>query len=89
MVPVDALHQFIQSRPHLVWYVRDLARLSEESVVEHVLNYGTWEDFRGLLCILGVRRTAEDFRKRADLKRTNYRPEIRNLFRLYFDRHAA
>jgi len=89
MAHADALHRFIQSRPHLVWYVRDLEHLSEGSIVEHVLNYGNWKDFRELIRILGTRRTAQDFRERADLPRTNYRPEIKNLFHLYFERHAA
>ncbi len=89
MMNAEKLHQFIRSRPHLVWYVRDLERLSEESIVEHVLNYGTWEDCRELMRILGVARTAEDFRKRAELKRTNYRPEIKNFFQLYFNKYVA
>ena len=89
MPHIDTLHQFIQSRPHLVWYVKDLRNLSEDSIVEHTLNYGDWEDFQKLVRILGIRQTAEDFRKRANLKRTNYRPEIKNFFRLYFDRHVA
>ncbi|MDP3957368.1 MAG: hypothetical protein Q8Q10_02605 [bacterium] len=89
MVPVDALHRFIQSRPHLVWYVKDLGNLSQGSIIEHTLNYGDWGDFQELIHILGVERTAEAFRKKAALQRTNYRPEIKNFFQLYFDRHAA
>lgn len=89
MVHADALHQFIRSRPHLVWYVRDLQNLSEESLVEHTLNYGTWADFQALVGILGVERTAKAFRKRAKNSRTNYRPEIKNLFQLYFNHYAA
>lgn len=89
MAHIDTLHRFIQSRPYLVWYVKDLQNLSEDSIVEHVLNYGNWEDVQELVHILGIRQAAEDFHKRADLKRTNYRPEIKNFFQLYFDRHAA
>lgn len=40
------IHQFIKERPYLVWYVKDLDNLSEESIVEHVLNYGDWNDVR-------------------------------------------
>lgn len=89
MAQIDLLHQFIQSRSHLVWYVKDLKHLSEDSIVEHVLNYGNWKDFQELVHILGVEQVARDFRKRSDMSRTNYRPEIKNFFRLYFDRHAA
>jgi hypothetical protein len=69
--------------------VKDLEHISEESIVEHTLNYGDWKDFQELIHILGVERVAQDFRCRSDLPRTNYRPEIKNLFQLYFDHHAA
>lgn len=89
MIHTDTLHQFIQSRPHLVWYVKDLKNLSEDSIIEHTLNYGNWEDCQALIRILGIDRTAETFRKRASLQRSNYRPEIKNFFQLYFNRYAA
>ncbi len=89
MAHSDTIHQFIQSRPYLVWYVKDLKYLSEDSIVEHTLNYGNWEDFCELVHILGIERIAQDFHRRADLPRTNYRPEIKNFFQLYFDRHAT
>lgn len=89
MVHIDTLHQFIQSRSHLVWYVKDLKNLSEDSIIEHVLNYGNWKDCQELIHILGIQRVAEDFRRRAVLPRTNYRPEIKNFFQLYFNRYAA
>ncbi len=89
MTQIDHLHQFIQSRPHLVWYVKDLENLSEDSIVEHTLNYGDWEDCQELIHIIGVKQAAKAFRKRADMKRSNYRPEIKNFFQLYFNRYAA
>lgn len=88
-MPARRLEQFIETRPHLVWYVRDLQNLSEESLVEHTLNYGTWVDFQELLHILGVKRMAEIFSAQTAKNRTNYRPEIKNLFQLYFKRYAA
>ena len=38
------IHEFIKRRPYLIWYVKDLDKLNEESIVEHVLNYGDWDD---------------------------------------------
>jgi len=38
----DAIHAFIKKRPYLIWYVKDLGKLSEASIVEHGLNYGGW-----------------------------------------------
>lgn len=80
--------QFIRSRPHLVWYVKDYEHLSEESLVEHVLNYGTWKDVQELIRVMGMTRMAGIFRERAFLKRSSYRPEISRYFDLYFKRYV-
>ena len=85
------IHQFIKKRPYLVWYVKDLTSLSEESIVEHILNYGDWDDVQEMIKILGMEKTAGIFRKRSApdrFGRQNYRPEIKNYFNLYFNRHA-
>ena len=36
--------EFIKKRPYLIWYTKNFDRLSEESIVEAVLNYGDFED---------------------------------------------
>ncbi len=84
-----ALNQFIQARPHLVWHVRDVKNLSESSIVEHTLNYGTWQDVQELFVIIGLAATAKVFSDQQEKSRSNYRPEIANYFRLYFSRYAA
>ncbi len=92
MTEKDALHQFISSRPHLVWYVKDLEHLSEDSIVEHVLNYGDWDDVQELIRILGIKEVARIFREKSKpspMGRTNYRPEVTRYFSLYFDAHHA
>jgi len=81
--------QFLEARPHLVWYVGDIENLSENSLVEHVLNYGTWQDVQELISILGMQHVAEIFQKQASATRSNYRPDMRHYFTLYFNRHAA
>ena len=83
-----ALRNFIKKRPYLIWYVRDLESLSEESIVEHTLNYGNWEDVQKLIEILGMKRVAKIFRKQARQKRCNYYPMMKNFFKLYFAKHA-
>lgn len=82
------LKEFVRARPHLVWYVAPSASLTEESVVEHVLNYGTWKDVQEVITLLGKDRVAQIFRSHETAKRNNYRPEIRNFFSLYFSRYA-
>ena len=57
------IHKFIKKRPYLVWYVKDLSKLSEESIVEHVLNYGNWDDVQKMIKILAIKKVA-DWRNR-------------------------
>jgi len=84
----DKLKNFIKSRQSLVWYVKNLEKLSPESLVEHTLNYGNWEDVQKLIAILGIEKVADIFRKQTRGKRINYRPEILNYFQLYFKKYA-
>ena len=86
------IHEFIKERPYLVWYVskENLDKLNEESIVEHVLNYGNWDDVQEMIKILGLKKTAEIFFKKSTpdkFGRQNYRPEIKNYFQLYFQKH--
>lgn len=88
---MDVIHKFIVKRPYLVWYVKDLSKLDEASIVEHVLNYGDWDDVQEMIKILGMQKTAEIFRKKSagdKFGRQNYRPEIKHYFNLYFNKHA-
>lgn len=82
------IHQFIEKRPYLVWYVKDVGKLSEESIVEHVLNYGDWDDVQEMIKILGMEKTAKIFQEKSEIPRSNYRPEIKNYFKLYFQKYA-
>jgi hypothetical protein len=82
---------FIKKRPYLIWYVKNYDALSDESIVEHTLNYGDWDDVQKLLSILGVKKTATIFRvksKPSKMGRQNYYPEVKNYFNLYFNKYA-
>lgn len=82
------LSNFIKKRPYLVWYTKNYNNLSEEAIVEAVLNYGNFDDFKKLLKILGLKKTAEIFKKEVNKKRCNLRPEIKNYFNLFFKKYA-
>lgn len=82
------IRNFIAKRPHLIWYTRDFKHLSDDAIVEAVLNYGDFDDVRKLLSILGLRKTYKIFKSQLKKKRVNYSPEIANYFTLYFKRHA-
>jgi len=82
------INDFIKKRPYLVWYTKNYDNLSEEAIVEAVLNYGDFDDVRKMIKTLGIKKTAAIFRKKSRQKRCNYRPEIKNYFNFYFDKHA-
>lgn len=84
------IHEFIKKRPYLVWYVKDLDKLDEASIVEHVLNYGDWNDVQEMIKILGLSKTAQIFYKKSapdKFGRQNYDPRVKNYFQLYFDKY--
>ena len=71
-----------------MWYVEKPAELSDESIVEHTLNYGDWDDVQKLISIMGIKKIARIFEKETNRRRINYRPEIKNYFSLYFNQYA-
>jgi len=71
-----------------MWYIKDLEHVSEASIVEHVLNYGDWDDVEKMIKILTIKKVARIFRKQIKMQRCNYRPQIKNYFKLYFDKYA-
>lgn len=79
---------FIKNRPYLVWYVKDLDNLSEESIVEHTLNYGDFDDVQKLIHILKIGKVARIFSAQIKKKRNNYNPKVKNYFELYFKKYA-
>jgi hypothetical protein len=82
------LKEFIESRSHLFWYSKDLSEISEDFVLEQVLNFGDWEDVTKLFDIIGIKKAQDIFLRQIKKERCNYRPEIKNYFKLYFDKHA-
>lgn len=82
------LSDYIKKRPYLVWYTKNYDKLSEDAIVEAVLNYGDWKDVQEVINILGIKETAAIFKRKSKSKRSNYRPEIKNYFTLYFKQYA-
>ena len=84
----EDLKKFMMARKHLVWYVKNPENLDLESIVEHTLNYGDWDDVQTLIKIAGIKNVAEIFKKQTSRFRTNYRPQVSHYFNLYFKAHA-
>jgi hypothetical protein len=88
---VSDRQSYIKIRRPLFWSVADekLADISDELLVETILNYGSLEDVRELIALLGLRQTAGIFFRGSEgRQRQNYFPEVANFFRLYFHRHV-
>ena len=82
------INSIIKNKPYLAWYVKDPEKLSEESVLEHILNYGNWEDVQLFIKIKGLNETAKLFNKSLKNKRTNYQPAIKSYFYRYFNNNV-
>ncbi|HBB56616.1 TPA: hypothetical protein DEW47_01640 [Patescibacteria group bacterium] len=82
------INDFIKERPYLVWGTRNYENLSQEAIVENVLNYGDFNDVKKMFAILGIKKTAGIFKGQISQKRNNYRPKIKNYFNLYFKKYA-
>lgn len=86
----EALKKFIRKHAVLFWYSpEDKAEtVSDELLVETILNYGDMEAVRELFQVMGLQETAAVFRGMTGRKQLNYFPEIWNFFNLYFNRYA-
>lgn len=85
------LGDFVRQRKYLFWSTNNYDGLSRGAVIEAILNYGDMNDVRELISLLGMREVAKIFReksKKSEMGRQNYRPEIINYFRLYFQKYA-
>ena len=88
---MTTVQEYIEARKNLFWSVgeNDKKNISEILLVETILNYGTLEDVRELINVLGLKETAGIFYKSTENRlRKNYFPQVENFFKLYFDRHA-
>jgi len=75
---------------HLFWWVpeSEIASLSNDAIVESILNNGNEKTVKQLLDYYGIDYVAEIFNRQASGRRNNYRPRTVNFFRKYFERHA-
>lgn len=51
-----SVNDIIKNKPYLVWYVKNPDKLSESSVLEHILNYGNWDDVQQFIKIKGFKK---------------------------------
>ncbi len=83
-----SIGDFVRKRKYLFWSTKNYDGLSNEVVVEAILNYGDMNDVRELISFLGMQEVAKIFYKQTNRPRINYRPEVKNYFQLYFQKYA-
>jgi hypothetical protein len=84
------LKDFIYKNKALFWYTPEagLYRISDELLVETILNYGSLESIKELFSIIGISRASSTFRGLIGRKKGNYFPEVYNFFNIVFDRYV-
>ena len=84
------LKEFIQQHNNLFWYTpqEKKAEVSDEFLVETILNYGTLNEYRELEKLMGIKKLSHVFMGIEGRKKLNYYPEVYNFFYQYFKKHA-
>lgn len=84
---------FIRKNSHLFWYTPENKKedISDEFLVETILNYGTMETVKELFSILGIQNVADIFNhtiRLSERRKGNYNELTLNYFTLLFDKYA-
>jgi hypothetical protein len=87
------IKSFIQQHSNLFWYTPEDQKenISEEFLVETILNYGDMQAVRELFALLGLKETAHIFFnsiQQSDRRKANYHELTINYFTLLFKRHV-
>lgn len=81
---------YIQQHANLFWYTPadKKQEISDSLLVETILNYGSLDDYRGLLAVLTPQRVANVFFSASERQKKNYYPEIYHFFSLLLAKYA-
>ena len=87
------IQSFIREQSTLFWYIPENQKehISNEVLVETILNYGDLNAVKQLINLLGIKETAQiffDSINRSDRRKGNYHELTINFFTLYFNRYA-
>lgn len=85
---MNKLQKIFEKKPYLAWYVRDVKKISKESMLEQILNCGDWTDYLDAEAALGINKMREIFDRLKSHPRTNLREKTINYFDRYFQRYA-
>jgi len=87
------LINYIEARQALFWYspAPKSETVSDELLVEHILNYGSMDDVRELFKVMNIKDVANiffDSINKSERRRNNYHKIIINYFTLFFNKYA-
>ena len=83
--------EFIEKNKHLFWYIKKdkIQDIGNEVLVEFIFNYGTWEDVKELIKIIGFQELKVVYEATTDRKIGNYMPEMYNYLGLIVKKYAS
>ncbi len=84
------IKRFIKENSTLFWYIPEEQKenISQDVLVEFILNYGNENTVKKLFGLLGIDTVSDIFYSQTCRKRTNYHKRTIHFFNLYFNRHA-
>jgi len=82
--------EFIEKNKHLFWYIKKekIQDIGNEVLVEFIFNYGTLEDVKQLIKIIGFQELKLVYDATTGRKIGNYMPEIFNYLELIVKKYA-
>ena len=82
---------FIEKNAHLFWYIKKEAipNIGNEVLVEFIFNYGTWQDVKDLIKIIGYQELKTVYEGITDRKVGNYLPEMLDLMGRITHKYAS
>jgi hypothetical protein len=88
-----AIIEFIHQNSDLFWYTPEDKKesISDEILLETILNYGDLNAVKQLLSLWGINQTAIRFEKlinKSDRRKGNFHELTLNFFKEFFKRHA-
>lgn len=83
--------EFIEKNKHLFWYIKKEAipKIGNEVLVEFIFNYGTWDDVKELVRIIGFDELKRVYEGIDDRKAGNYIPEMLDLLERITKQYAS
>ena len=84
------LKAFIKEKSSLFWSVPEDKKeeISPGVLVETILNYGSMDDVRKLISLMGIDEVSRIFFSARGRQKLNYYPQIYNYFSLLFRKYA-